>query len=315
MPSLFAPRCGSIIRVSKDVVGGDDKDKDKAAAEAKEKAPVVSVALNSNDKLFAEIRGLNIEKLFPYLGQKAKIIRGQYDQFRANKDASITEIHDFVKTIPGLKENYHSLNQHINVTEELKRTTDSAAFRQRWNSERAMLEGDQLYDTLEELVATQAPPVAVLRLLCLQSLTNGGIPAAKFDHLRREVVQTYGYEYLFTLENLEKLGMLRRREVKWMEATGGNSSFAAARRVLGLIDDGVNVLAPKDMAYVSSGYAPLSCRLVQACGGGKGRHTWASLHTSTLSLLPRPAIEFTQGPAPALLNVKDAGGRRRAVPP
>ena len=302
--SLYYP--DSIIRVSKDIAGGDEKDKAKAAAaEAKEKTPsTVSIALNSNDTLFAEIRGLNIEKLFPFLGQKAKIIRGQYDQFRANKDASITEIHDFVKTIPGLKENYNSLNQHINITEELKRTTDSAAFRDRWNSERALLEGDQLFDMLEELIATQAPPVSVLRLLCLQSLTNGGIASAKFDFLRREVVQTYGYEYLLTLTNLEKVGMLRRREVKWMDS---GSPFATARRTLGLIDDAVNVMAPRDMAYVTSGYAPLSARLVQHCGK-KGR-SWAALHTSTLALLPRPAIEFTQGATPALLNVKDAGKR------
>lgn len=68
----------------------------------------------------------------------------RYDQFRANKDASITEIHDFVKLIPGLKESYASLNQHINITEELKKTTDSAAFRSLWRTERELLEGDAI---------------------------------------------------------------------------------------------------------------------------------------------------------------------------
>ena len=105
--------------------------------------------------LAVKVRDLNIEKLGPYLGAKAKIIRGQYDQFRANKDASITEIHDFVKLIPGLKESYASLNQHINITAELKRTTDSAAFRSRWNTERAVLEGDTVYELLEDMIATQ----------------------------------------------------------------------------------------------------------------------------------------------------------------
>jgi hypothetical protein len=39
--------------------------------------------------------------------------------------------------------------------------------------------------------------------------------------------QTYGYEFLFTLVNLEKLGMVRRREVKWLDS---GSPFAAQRR-------------------------------------------------------------------------------------
>ena len=42
-----------------------------------------------------------------------------------------------------------------------------------------------------------------------------------------QVVQTYGYEHLFTLTNLEKAGLLRRREVKWMDS---GSPWGTARR-------------------------------------------------------------------------------------
>ena len=63
-------------------------------------------------------------------------------------------------------------------------------------------------------------------------------------------------------------------------------------------------MAPKDFSYVSSGYAPLSVRLVQHAVTGKG---WAAIHASTLAQLPKPALEFTQTDAPAHLNVKDAG--------
>ena len=112
-----------------------------------------------------------------------------------------------------------------------------------------------------------------------------------------------GYEFLITLVNLEKLGMLRRRESTWM-ASG--SSFSTARRTLRLIDETVNVMAPQDCSYVSSGYAPLSVRLVQQAVSGGG---WPSVFTSTLQHLPKPALEFSQTDEPALLNVKDAEGR------
>lgn len=46
----------------------------------------------------------------------------------------------------------------------------------------------------------------VLRLLCIQSVTSGGIRSNKLDSLRKLIVQTYGYEQLFTLCNLEKSG-------------------------------------------------------------------------------------------------------------
>jgi hypothetical protein len=46
----------------------------------------------------------------------------------------------------------------------------------------------------------------VLRLLCIQSVTAGGIRSNKLDGLRKLIAQTYGYEQLFTLCNLEKSG-------------------------------------------------------------------------------------------------------------
>ena len=46
----------------------------------------------------------------------------------------------------------------------------------------------------------------VLRLLCLQSVTAGGIRAARYDSLRRSVAQAYGFQHLCTMNNLERAG-------------------------------------------------------------------------------------------------------------
>lgn len=47
---------------------------------------------------------------------------------------------------------------------------------------------------------------AVLRLMCLLSLTQGGIPKKYFDPLRREFLQSYGHEYLPLLSKLQDAG-------------------------------------------------------------------------------------------------------------
>ena len=285
------------IKVDRSLIG-DDKDGstpgDSSGVDAAKQRTKVSVALNSNDQLYAEVRDLNVEKLGSFLGQKAKEIRGKYDTFRANKDASITEIHDFVKRIPGLTQNYKSLNQHINITELIKRTTDGSLFRQRWNTERTLLEGDACYDLLEEMIAMQQPANDVLRLLCLQSLTNGGIKYNKYDSLRKAIVQTYGFHMIFALNALEKIGMLRRREMAWMDST---SSWTTIRKALGLINENIDVHAPDDISYVSSGYAPLSVRLVEVAA----KQGWAS-QSAALQLLPRPVIEFVQDAEPSELS-------------
>lgn len=267
------------VKLDPDVLGDvDDKDKkppteksDDERRKTTKKDDKVAYALNGNDALYAEVRDLNVEKLGGHLGAKAKAIRGSYDEFRANKDASITEIHDFVKRIPGLTSTYKSLQTHINVTEIVKKTTDSHEFRGRWNLERSMLEGDAVYDEIEERIAMQEPPMSTLRLLCLQSVAGGGIKGqAKYDFLRREVLQTYGFELIGTLHNLEKAGLLAKAKetvaanlslLGGIDAGGG--AFGALRKALKLIVDDVDPHDPRDIAYVSSGYAPLSCRLVE----------------------------------------------------
>lgn len=48
--------------------------------------------------------------------------------------------------IPGLKEDYRSLNLHINIAELIMEGSGSPEFRRRWQAERAMLEGDDCFE-------------------------------------------------------------------------------------------------------------------------------------------------------------------------
>lgn len=125
-----------------------------------------------------------------------------------------------------------------------------------------MLEGNTCYDELDELIYTQYPPYRLLKLLCLQSLTNGGIKSSKYESVKRDIIQAYGYEFLFLLDKIEKLGALRSK------AFMDTSSFSTLRKNLLLINEEVDTIEPNDIAYVSSGYAPLSVRLVQSAVRG-----------------------------------------------
>ena len=163
--------------------------------------------------------------------------------------------------------NLRSLTNHILLAELVKATTEGVSFRERWQAERAILEGEQGYDYVDELIANEVDVIRVLQILCLQSLCGGGIKAAKFDSVRRDLVQTYGYNMMFLLNNLESSGLLRRRD--WMETT---SPFTNLRKSLILINAEVNPVEPDDASYVSSGYAPMSVRIIQtAAKGWKGK--------------------------------------------
>lgn len=210
------------------------------------------VKLDDTDSIFAEIRHLSIEHIGPRLQAKAIEVKLRYANFRGNKDASISEIHDFVKKMPQLTEQYKSLNMHIGLAQVLKQTSEARMFRERWQIERGLLEGDlgasANLDLIEDYLlgycsvggegqdgaqeesadadtdagtersggaggtSSTKHLCAVLRLLCLQSLTAGGIRASRYDAVRRAIVQAFGYRHSLTLRNLERAGYLRRKD-------------------------------------------------------------------------------------------------------
>ena len=237
----------STINVDATVLG-DEKDELKlpqsvanaspSAAPVQERTPLrlpgekVDIPLDSTDSTYADIRDLSIEQLGAYLQERAVQIQKSYSNFREKKDASIVEIHDFVKKIPKLTREYKYLTQHINIAQLIRQVTDGTEFRDLWQMERGMMEGETFYDQIEDVICADSDRLVipcliyprqhlillvcyrsqlcrVLRMMTLQSLTGNGIRAGKYDHLRRLVIMVYGFNHTFTLNNLEKLGSFR----------------------------------------------------------------------------------------------------------
>jgi len=239
-------------------VGDDDADE------------AVALGLNGSDSLYAEVRNQHVEKFGSFLQNQAKALQDTHANFTSQgKKKDLSEIHQFVKQIPIFTQNLRSLTNHIHLAELVKKTSEEATFRERWQLERSMLEGETCYEQLEELLASQYPPMRFFRLLCLQSLCSGGIKSSRYDQIRRDIVQTYGFPYLFFLNHLEKAGLLSRREGLWMDTA---SPFNNLRKSLLLINAEVDTVEPDDVSYVSSGYAPITVRLLQtAMKGWTGR--------------------------------------------
>jgi len=284
----------SIIKVETDIISPPDEEtQPSGSASAAEKRPkYMHLPLNDLDTLYVEVRDQHVEKFGSFLQEQAKALKESHTNF-SDKNKDLTEIHQFVKQIPIFTKNLKSLTNHIHLAEMVKHMTEQSDFRQRWQTERSILESETCYDIIEDLIASQYPPFRLLRLLCLQSLTSGGIKASKYEPLKREVVQTYGYEYLFVLQNLEKVGLLKKRESMW----DSTSSFTTIRKQLALIQADVDPSDPDDISYVSSGYAPISVRIIQTAMKG-----WTGKE-DVLRDLPGRGIDIVQRSPPEDFSV------------
>ncbi|KAL3369607.1 hypothetical protein AABB24_010116 [Solanum stoloniferum] len=240
----------------------------------------IKVPLNSSDKLFKEIRDQNFEVVVQVLRQKATSMKQDYTEMQTTNQ-TVSELKDFVKKLNSLPE----MTRHINLGQHLTTFTSKPSFLARLDMEQTLVEAesyDICFEYIEEMIHKQEPLINVLRLLILFSITNSGLPKKNFDYLRRELLHSYGFEHIATLNNLEKSGLLKKQETK--------SNWITIKRALRLVVEDTDTANPNDISYVFSGYAPLSIRLVQHAI----RSGWRPIE-EILKLLPGPHSDIKRG--------------------
>nr|XP_016504308.1 PREDICTED: vacuolar protein-sorting-associated protein 33 homolog [Nicotiana tabacum] len=240
----------------------------------------ISIHYLCSDKLFKEIRDQNFEVVVQVLRQKATSMKQDYSEMQTTTQ-TVSELKDFVKKLNSLPE----MTRHINLAQHLTTFTSKPSFLGRLDMEQTLVEAesyDICFEYIEEMIHKQEPLINVLRLLVLFSITNSGLPKKNFDYLRRELLHSYGFEHIATLNNLEKSGLLKKQETK--------SNWITIKRALQLVVEDIDTSNPNDISYVFSGYAPLSIRLVQHAI----RSGWRPIE-EILKLLPGPHSDIKRG--------------------
>jgi len=231
------------------------------------------IQLDSSDKLFDQLRDTNFAIVGGLLHKVARRLQSDYDSRHASKTTA--ELKDFVSKLPGYQAEQASLKIHTGLTEEIIKYTGTDVFNRLLEVQQNLAAGadpSSQYDGIEELIARDTALPDVLRLLCIYSCISGGIKTKEYDQFRRLILQGYGYQHLLTLQNLDRLQLFLSRSsplasmIPMTGSSGGagtKTNYTYLRKQLRLIVDEVSEHDPNDIAYVYSGYAPLSIRLVQ----------------------------------------------------
>jgi hypothetical protein len=240
--------------------------------------------LNSSEELFVKLRDINFKAVGPTLRTTAKSLSSQFDERHSAK--TVREIRQFVDKLPILQVARKSQSNHTSMAELIKEVTDQESFFENIQTEHDFtncIETDKSSIYIEDCIARMEPLVKILKLICIQSFTNNGLKLKVLEFYKREILQTYGYHHILTLNNLEKVGLIR------VSGGYGNRVYNVMRRTLKLTVENVNELNPTDIAYVHSGYAPFSVRLAQYLD----HPGWRAI-TDLLKTLPEPTIEEIQ---------------------
>ncbi|PKS06374.1 hypothetical protein jhhlp_007122 [Lomentospora prolificans] len=259
-------------KVDTTVVGAPAQSSSTANSQARKRP----IQLDSSDKLYDQLRDANfaiVGTLLKKVALRLQKIQKDYEMNQSRK--SIAELKEFVGNLPAYQAEQQSLRIHSGLVEEIIKHTRSDLFKGLLKVQQNLADGadpSSQFETIEELIARDTPIKEVLRLLCVYSCMAGGIQQKEFDMFRRLILEGYGYQHILTLHKLAKLQLILPRSSPLAgmipmtgnaDASGTKTNYTYLRQQLKLIVDEVKEDDPDDIAYVYSGYAPLSIRLVQ----------------------------------------------------
>ncbi|KAF7182235.1 hypothetical protein CNMCM7691_001714 [Aspergillus felis] len=229
------------------------------------------IQLDSSDQLFSQVRDANFAIVGDILNKVARRLESEYESRHTAKTPS--ELREFVNKLPTYQLEHQSLRVHTNLAQEIMRKTRSDIFRKVLEVQQNNAAGtDPTYqhNAIEELIARDVPLKTVLRLLCLESCMSGGLRSRDLENFKKQIVHAYGHQHLLTFCALEKMELLQPRSSgpAMLISTGGaqpgsKTNYNYLRKNLRLLVEEVSEKDPNDIAYVYSGFAPLSIRLVQ----------------------------------------------------
>ncbi|KAI1293568.1 Vacuolar protein sorting-associated protein 33A [Halotydeus destructor] len=263
--------------------------------------------LTSNDELFGMLRDKNFNAVGPVIKSTVQNLKA----LEAEKDRAKTvqELKQFVDKIPLFQAQRKTVSQHTVIAELVKVVSDEQRFRQTIEVEQEFLNcinTDKICPFIEDCIGRSEDIGKVLRLICLQSLTNSGLKPKVLEFYKREILQTYGFEHILTLQNLEKSGLLKVATLSAsylsIGVVVGKANYNTIRKALKLNAQEVNEQSPTDINYVHSGYAPASARLIQF----QIRPGWRAI-SDLLRNLPEPTVEEVQSVPAGLRRRRNSG--------
>ncbi|XP_055914026.1 vacuolar protein sorting-associated protein 33A [Eupeodes corollae] len=272
-----------IYSIRQNKVSLPGKNFSKASDDANLVAEQKILCLNSDEKLYGELRDKNFNEVGKILSKRAKEISSQMET--NYQDKSVQDMKILVFRLPELMNQKKSVATHTTVAELIREYLDTYEFADDLSAEQEFMvceDIDKQSAYIEDLIAKKSDLRNVLRLMCIQCAAASGFKQKVLDYYKRELVQVYGIQTLLSISNLEKTGLLKTQTE--------NRPYAVLRKTLNLTVDDVVEVAPKDISYVHSFYAPLTVRIVEQSLKPLG---WQSLKSS-INVLPGKTFDDFQ---------------------
>lgn len=224
--------------------------------EKESKAEKIKLDLSHKDKFYQMIKDYNFNKLRMFLPDRLS----QHSRILAEgkNSTDLKEIQKSLKKVKMLKEERPSLTNHINLADYIVQQQKVPQYRLTLQFEQNLLIGElpsKLHDYYDSQINLKGDKFKLLKLICLESLIQCGIKGKIYDKLKRDFLNTYGFQEIFLINSLEKMKILKKQNSEY--------SYDYLNSKMKLICETVDINEPNDAAYSFGGYCPITIRLIE----------------------------------------------------
>lgn len=134
------------------------------------------VFLNSEQKLYPELRDKNFNEVGKILAQTAKNISQQMNMY-SNQETTVQDMKKLVNRLPDLLAQKQSVALHAGIAESIRTMLDAPEFNEDLTIEQEFMmceDVDKPNTHIENLIAKKSDLINVLRLICLQCAAASG---------------------------------------------------------------------------------------------------------------------------------------------
>jgi hypothetical protein len=238
----------------------------------------------TNDNIFKEIKNRHNSVVTPILQQKFE----EFKQIMTKKKPEGNKMDNIVETLKtqqkilSINADMENTEIHMSIRVYFDEIISKPSHFRRIKIEQNIVDGNiklqEFLDYIEVLIARQSDFSKTMRLLCLYCLVENGIKQVHLDGIKRDILQSYGFQHILTLSNLEKVQLLKR--------DGEKKQWDALNKALNLINPELDLANPNDAAFAYDGYCSILVRLVEQIFKKDG---WKAIE-NPLNLLNGPLI-------------------------
>ena len=215
-----------------------------------------------NNKFYETIRSMHYLHANKYLANE--LIQFSEVNEKAKKETDFSKLQNTIREFKKYLNKKDDIFKNYNLAKYITNNQNNYKNIKIIQTERILLNGFKvanIQNIYDELIGRKVNLYDILRLMVIENNTRNGI--FKYNILKRDLLNIYGFQYIFLFDNLEKLDWLKDRDFFQRVKKFVSTDYLSYINKFQLINKNFNMEKITDCSFVLGELCPICLKLIE----------------------------------------------------